>query len=594
MQEFQEIAPDVYCVQDACQVYILKNGAEAIAIDFGSGQWVDHLSEIGVTDLRHVLLTHAHRDQCYGLAQHDKWPFEVHCSADDARFFQTDRLRAFWRTYQSAGCPSNYAAPRMPLPFVKGDLGDASELVWQDVTVGVVPTPGHTRGALSYVVNWRGKSLVFCGDAVHAEGKLHQPYHLEWDHWTGEGALAAWYGLERLQGCRVDMLCPSHGDVVQKRAKACIQKTQQRVLAFVKAKGSVCAGAIDQWFDVEDLGNGISRVLPNLYMLGGNTYLLAEQNGEGLVIDPTLPSIERIGEVMKIAGVTDISTATATHYHRDHSDGLNWLRDNFGAQIWLHPWVSAPLADRNVMDVPWLPTDSIVADRSLPEDGVFKWRSYRFQIRPFPGQTQWHCAFDTEIFGQHVLFSGDNFQPPTRWNGTGGFCAFNGSRFQDGFARSAQVVLALEPDLICNGHGCVYRYDADLYRRVLTWSEKAEKAVRDLCVSDNWVYDYDPRIMHWALFCVQAEAGQTVDVAFEVDNVTENTKQVVVTPVLFDGWQTKPAQRKVTVQGGQVRRAKFEIRIPKNAKSGRYVLGGDVCVNGEMLGETAVMLIDVL
>ena len=36
----------------------------------------------------------------------------------------------------------------------------------------------------------------------------------------------------------------------------------------------------------------------------------------------------------------------------DHSDGLNWVRDQFGAQVWLHPWVSEPLVDRNVMDVP--------------------------------------------------------------------------------------------------------------------------------------------------------------------------------------------------------------------------------------------------
>ena len=590
---FKEILPDVYHVLDACNVYILKHGDEAIAIDFGSGDWVAHLSDIGVNTLRHVLLTHAHRDQCYGLAKRSEWPFDVHCSGEDLRFFQPDRLKAFWRTYQSAGCPPNYAAPREPLPFVRGDMSDASELVWRDVTVGVVPTPGHTRGALTYMVNWNRKAIAFCGDAVHAGGTIHQPYHLEWDHWTGEGALAAWHGLERLSGCRVDVLCPSHGEVITKQAKRSILQTQKRVMAFVKAKGSVCAGAVERWFDVEHLGNGISRVLPNLYMWGGNTYLLADHNGEGLIIDPTSPSIERVTEVMALAGVGKLTVATATHYHRDHSDGLNWVRDHFGAKVWLHPWVSEPLVDRNVMDVPWLPTESIEPDRKLPEAGVFKWNTYRFQIRPFPGQTKWHCAFDTEVFGQHVLFSGDNFQPPTRWNGTGGFCAFNGSRFLDGFGQSAQVVLDLAPDLICNGHGCVYLYDADHYRRILKWANQAEKAVSDLCASSVWEQDYEPRVMHWTPFCSTVKAGKTITLRFAVRNVNKKMT-LIVRPVLPDGWTVKQAQRQMPVLGNQERMVRFDICAPRKAEKGRYVIGADIEVNGHKGGETAVAIVDVL
>ena len=71
-----------------------------------------------------------------------------------------------------------------------------------------------------------------------------------------------------------------------------------------------------------------------------------------------------------------------------------------------------PLADRSRYDLPWLPAEAIVADRLLPEEGSFRWCNHRFHIRPFPGQTWWHCAFDTDIDGRHVLFSGDNFQPP--------------------------------------------------------------------------------------------------------------------------------------------------------------------------------------
>ena len=118
------------------------------------------------------------------------------------------------------------------------------------------------------------------------------------------------------------------------------------------------------------------------------------------------------------------------------------------------------MQDRDQYDVPFLPAESIPADRLLPQEDTFRWNEYHFVIRPFPGQTWWHCAFDARIDSRHVLFSGDNFQLPTRWNGTGGFCAFNGSRFSEGFARSAQTVLDIAPEIICNGH-----LDAEYFSR---------------------------------------------------------------------------------------------------------------------------------
>ncbi|MBT5832370.1 MAG: hypothetical protein HOH77_19435, partial [Candidatus Latescibacteria bacterium] len=219
---------------------------------------------------------------------------------------------------------------------------------------------------------------------------------------------------------------------------------------------------------------------------------------------------------------------------------------------------------------------------------------YRFDIRPFPGQTKWHCAFDTEIFGQHVLFSGDNFQPPTRWNGTGGFCGFNGSRFIDGFGQSAQVVLDLEPDLICNGHGCVYQFDTDQYRRILKWAKQAETAVNDLCVSDDWEYDYDPRVMGWSPFRYEAHAGQWVRVSFKVDHAGEKKMHLKVCPTVPDGWQLKQTKRTMTVTSTKTRRLSFDMRIPKKTEKGRYVVGGEVEMNGKLCGEVAVAIVDVL
>jgi hypothetical protein len=93
------------------------------------------------------------------------------------------------------------------------------------------------------------------------------------------------------------------------------------------------------------------------------------------------------------------------------------------------------------------------------------------------------------VDGRRVFFSGDSYQSPSRWNGTGGFCAFNNSRF-DAFRNSARLVLRVKPDLIANGHQVVYRYHASHYEKIVRWADSAEKAVRDLCPSPDWTKDY--------------------------------------------------------------------------------------------------------
>ena len=193
--------------------------------------------------MEHVVITHAHRDQVCGLYRCGAGAACIHVPSGDAALVQDPELRRFWATYQAGGCPSCYAAPRHPVPAARADLAADTETCLGGTRFCAISTPGHTSGALSYIVHWHGRELAFCGDAAHAGGTLHQPYHLEWDHWTPAGCLAAWYGLERLGYCHFDLLLPAHGPAVASRPRACIAGAQRRLMAMIRAKGSVCAGA---------------------------------------------------------------------------------------------------------------------------------------------------------------------------------------------------------------------------------------------------------------------------------------------------------------------------------------------------------------
>ena len=46
-----QIFENIYLFKDAVNVYVIKDGNKAILIDFGSGEILDHLSEIGIEPL---------------------------------------------------------------------------------------------------------------------------------------------------------------------------------------------------------------------------------------------------------------------------------------------------------------------------------------------------------------------------------------------------------------------------------------------------------------------------------------------------------------------------------------------------------------
>ena len=365
-----------------------------------------------------------------------------------------------------------------------GDLFIASE------RIRFVSTPGHGPHACSVVVDHRGKQIVFCGDAAHAGATIHQPYQLEWDHWTGSGALAAWEGAKRLTDIGMDMLCPSHGPIVTDRPRTMLRTLARKLMAFYESKGSICPGEKDHYVEPRMMDCGARQVLDGFYQFHANGYLLLSQQREALVIDIERSAVDALGALLAELGEPPVTAATATHFHNDHTNGLPLVRQRHGAAIHLHPRVAEPLRAGADIDAPFLPDEPIEPDAMLPDDGVWRWNEFDVHVAPFAGQTWWHCALLTTIANKRVLIGGDNFQPASRWSGTGGYCAYNGSRFREGFVQSAQRVLDWSPDILACGHGTYCRYRAGRFRKIIRWAHRAEAAVQALCPTGDLERDY--------------------------------------------------------------------------------------------------------
>jgi len=285
------------------------------------------------------------------------------------------------------------------------DISGNSEKVLYGHCFRFVLTPGHGPNAISIIVEYNGKQIAFCGDAIHARGKIWEPYQLEWDHWTGKGALAAWEGIMRLEGIGLDMICPSHGPIITEKPRKVLLTLARRLLDFYRAKGSICAGEKDRFLIGRPTRSGAIKILPHLYLLR-NGYLLVSDSGKGLVVDPTLGEMEKLEALLKELKCVKLDAAVVSHYHADHCDGIPYLQRKHGVKAWLHPRIAEKTSSAGNGPVIYRSKIPVHPDHILPERGKWRWQEYEFSVAPWPGQTWWHAVYQAKIDGKKVLFWG--------------------------------------------------------------------------------------------------------------------------------------------------------------------------------------------
>ena len=161
----------------AVNVTMLSRGDQRIMIDVGSGpNFMDstgrladsiEIAEIEPDSVTHVVLTHAHPDHVWGLidefeeapvfaeadytisaAEYDFWMAEGRVDA------LPDPLKPF-----ALGAQRNLAPVAERTTFVEGEHNVAPG-------VTLIPTPGHTPGHASVLVESGGEQLLIVGDAL--------------------------------------------------------------------------------------------------------------------------------------------------------------------------------------------------------------------------------------------------------------------------------------------------------------------------------------------------------------------------------------------------------------------------------------------
>jgi glyoxylase-like metal-dependent hydrolase (beta-lactamase superfamily II) len=603
----RELFPDVFLYEDSCNVYVIRRGDRAIAIDFGTGRVLDELGSIGVSKLDWILHTHHHRDQCVGDELAVETGTKIAVPEWEAHYFlEAEQLWGKRSIFHLYNMRTNYYTLRDSVPVARL-LQDYTTFTWQDITFEVCPAPGHTEGQIALMWDRGGQSIGFVGDLIRDDGQVENIYDLQFNYGGWEGMPQSMGAFSYLRTFDPSVLFPSHGSSVDDPSAA-MDKLTLAMRAWQGFYGTVNDGMAPDITKAQ-----LDPVVPDVYFSkysNANHYAIISKSGAAMFVDygpnygnGLVPTVLHSDESNRFTphsmpelrelGMTNVDVAIPSHYHDDHITGFAYLARKEGTKLWCY---------KNMVDVLERPAAEIVGctvpvpmkvERAIEDGEEIQWEEFTFRVFHTPGHADYHMTMFLEHEGKRVAFTGDNiFGSPTNRDDQGrmltgwNLIPLNKNRADD-HLKTAERLLEFEPEIICPGHGGPYdvtRDDLLLYREGMSKiPSKFQALIGDRDV--NQALDY-----HWArVFPYEQaiEAGESFTVAVKITNYDPESVNGTVTAALPDGWLAVSPTQSIHIHGDGLAEVEFII-TPGERRSGgpaKVAFGFALELNGRPYGE---------
>jgi glyoxylase-like metal-dependent hydrolase (beta-lactamase superfamily II) len=507
----------LHAIEDTCVVYLLvdESSRTAVAIDAGSGRWLDQLGSYGVDRVTDVLVTHHHRDQVEGLPR---------LAAAGTRIWvpenEVDLIAGADDHWQQRRVVNNYDLHTDRFSLLEsvpiaGVMKDYSARRIGHLDVRTLPTPGHTPGSVTYLID----GYAFTGDLLHSPGKVWSAAALQWSYVGLEGAAMTMASLVQLLDHQPRALMPSHGVVMTDPALA-VRKTCDALGELVKTRLGAPTGLLDK------LEDPYVELSPHLLMnrtSESHSYVLLSDSGTALLIDygydlttgipiggarhhvrPWLPSLRAL---QRDYGIERIEVAIPTHYHDDHVAAFNLMREVHGTEVWASSPVAHVLENPTRYDLPCLWFEPIPCAQHVPDGTSVRWREYELDLHALPGHTLYASAIGFEVDGQRVLATGD--QQTGSW--VPGESAeipnfqYANAFAADDYAASAALYQRLQPSLMISGHWEPRTVSQDYLDELTRLGDEVARVHRSLFLPEDPVFTGSVRIMPYRVDAVDGQ-----------------------------------------------------------------------------------------
>lgn len=608
----QQILEHLFLFEDTCNVYVIRSAREAVLIDFGSGDVLDHLAEIGIEAVTDVLVTHHHRDQCQGLPRAVETGIRIWVPHMEQELFT--EVDAHWQAreiYNNYNMRQDRFSLLESVP-IEGTLLDYEMRHFNSYDFEVIPTPGHTIGSISLMSDIDGQKVAFTGDLIAAPGEIWSLAATQWTYNGAEGVAAGMASLLDLKDRTPQLLLPSHQAPMHDPAAA-IDLLVERLWKLLQLRGHNLNLLMLREQPYEPITSHLLRHRACV----ANTYVLISESGKALMIDfgydfvtglaagydrasrrPWLYTIPALKQQFDIA---TIDVIVPTHFHDDHVAGMNLLRRVEGTEVWASDIFADILQHPAHYDLPCLWYDPIPVDRVLEQETAIEWEEYTLTLYPLPGHTRYAVAIAFEVDGKRILATGDQYQ-----GGDGMELNYvYPNRFQiEDYIHSAALYRTLNPEIIITGHWLPLHVPDGYFDQVDHIGAELAQLHHDLLPQIPWM-GAEGFLARITPYQITVASGSPVDLQVELHNPYDQSCEAMVEMVMPEGWQLRhvsaegqvipPHKNPAVLQlsSREINRITFQISPQMEHTVRRARVAVDLSVNGKRFGQQAEALITI-
>ncbi len=572
----------------------------------------------GEGSAKYVLLTHARRDvSAAGAAMAARGAAAIVPAKERALFEHPEQ---FWERFETARfhdyAQASTKVPVRPLTVSRAVQGGET-LDLDGVKVEVTDTPGYTPGAVSYLVEWKGKRIACTGDLIYGDGQLFDLYSLQdaipAAKARGYHGYAARAGdliesLRKIAQWKPDVIVPARGPMIEDPARA-IDKLTTQLQALMRShfttdalrwywgdenlairSRKALAGKPVEWMPMAEQAK-----LPEWVLAIGNSRLILSTSGAAFLVDagygkiiPELEKLQKEGRFKTLEGVW------ITHYHDDHTDNAQAVSDKFRCPVYFTDRMGDVLARPAAYRLPCLTTNPIrgnASNASKADGSSMKWHEFRFRFDYFPGQTLYHGGLLAEReSGESLYFVGDSFTP----SGMDDYCLQNRNvlRPGEGFLYCLNIVSALKKDTwLINQHVApTFRFTE---RQLATMKDEIGRRMdllQNLSPWPDWNYAVDESWARMTPYGSELKPGERLTVELHILNHSPRNETYRVQWHAPSGLRLVQSQGTADLKARQegVLKAVFEARSP-----GLHLVTADVSFAGRTLPEWTEAMVRV-
>jgi glyoxylase-like metal-dependent hydrolase (beta-lactamase superfamily II) len=617
---FERISDRLYRFQDTCNVYVVidpQDATRCVLIDFGSGDCLDRLAEIGVSRVDWILHTHHHRDQAQGDYQAAARGIPIAVPEHERHLF--DDVENFWknrRIYHLYYMRNTYFTLVESVPVAQ-ELRDYQALTWAGLRFDVLPSPGHTVGSITLLAEIESRRVAFSGDLIYAPGKVLSLYDLQYQYGQTDGVDCAMVSADLLRQQAPDLLCPSHGMPMAHAGEALTLLLDRlggwREFYTFGAKGTLDAEFVEVVPGVIECTSSMSQF-----------YALVAPSGKALFVDYGSASGSFFGafngafgggdrmrfvehslaELRTRYGMKQVDVAMPSHMHDDHLNGFPHLQRLYGTRVWAYENMKDVLEHPEGYLLGCTNAEPIHVDRTFGDWEAVDWEGFDLTTVHSPGHTEYQMALLARAGGKRIAFTGDNYFKHVLPDGAMRIrhnVIYYNHVEKDSFLKSVDNLLRFEPEIIAPGHGPAFdvtRADLEAYRvrqqeQTSRWEGLLPDEGDGPARSTN--YGLDPKWASFYPYQAHADGDGRVDLEVRVRNYDRRAASAKVELRLPRAWDREPAAQEVELPEDGTGTARFKLRVPADFwwPVSRIAIAADLTIDGRRLGQVTEAVVDL-